>query len=237
MEKFEPQAEPLPIFVQISETIMREIAAGRLLVGDKLPAVRDMARSYNVAVGTLTKALILLEKKGILERIQGSGNYVRSVDRVSGVYSFFRLELINGGGLPKAQMLSVDRVKKPDDLPAFGTSAYGHRFRRLRLLDDQVAALEEIWLDGDVTANVTDCQLSESLYQFYQDKLGVQISRVEDRVSVAPVPHWSDADFAPCPGKLTPFVTRLAEDQSGRTVEYSRNWFDPALANYVSRIR
>lgn len=227
----------LPVFVQISEAIMREILAGRLMIGDKLPTEREMAKSYDVAVGTLRKALTLLEEKGVLDRVQGSGNYIRSSEGISSVYALFRLEKIGGGGLPTAELLSLDKLEKPESLPEFGTSTEAYRFRRLRRLDDAAAALEEIWLDADVAFEVRAEQVSESLYKFYKDKLGLMISGAEDRVSVGPVPDWAPPAFAPDLGVTVAFVERDTRDQSGRQIEYSRTWVDPGVARYVARIK
>ncbi len=141
-------AYALPMHQQVSEMLIREIAAGRMIEGEKLPPERDMAAGLGIAVGTLRKALGDLERKGLLSRIQGSGNYVRSQPDVASVYSMFRLELVEGGGLPTARVLSVDRLAKPMDLPVFGSSGEAHRIRRLRSLGGKPAALEEIWLDG-----------------------------------------------------------------------------------------
>ena len=128
--------------------LIREIAAGRLVDGEKLPPERDMAEDLGIAVGTLRKALAELQRKGLLKRVQGSGNYVSARADVDSVYAMFRLELIEGGGLPTARVLSVARMAKPADLPSFGSSGEAHRIRRLRLLGGKPAALEEIWLDG-----------------------------------------------------------------------------------------
>ncbi len=68
----------LPLHVEISEMLAREIQAGILFEGTKLAPERAMAESLRVSVGTLRKALLDLEEKGLLERIHGSGNYVRS---------------------------------------------------------------------------------------------------------------------------------------------------------------
>ena len=110
----------LPKFIQLSEMLIREIAAGHLSDGARLPPERDMADDLGVAVGTLRKALADVEAKGLLDRVQGSGNYVRHRPVVDSVYAFFRLELLNGGGLPTADVLSVDRMPKPEDAPSFG---------------------------------------------------------------------------------------------------------------------
>ena len=102
----------LPVFVQISELLIREISAGHLLDGERLPPERAMAAEMGISVGTLRKSLAELEKVGLLERRQGSGNYVKAKSDAESVYAFFRIELHKGGGLPSADVLSVERRKK-----------------------------------------------------------------------------------------------------------------------------
>jgi GntR family transcriptional regulator len=60
----------LPIYLQVTELIIRDIAAGRLIDGEKLPPERDMAADLGIAVGTLRKALAELQNRGLLERVQ-----------------------------------------------------------------------------------------------------------------------------------------------------------------------
>ena len=161
-----PSPGSLPLFLQISELLIRDIASGRLIDGEKLPPERDMAAQLGIAVGTLRQALKELVNKGMLTRVQGSGNYVRAVSGAASVYALFRLELAAGGGLPTARVLSVDRCIKDPALPAFGDSVEGHRIRRLRFLSGQLAAVEEIWLDGDYAKVIAPADLSESLYLY-----------------------------------------------------------------------
>jgi GntR family transcriptional regulator len=227
----------LPKYIRTAEMLIREIAAGRLADGERLPPERDMAADLGLSVGTLRKALADLEEKGLLERVQGSGNYVRNRPDVTGIYGFFRLERIEGGGLPTAEVLSVDRLPKPAHAPAFGPSDEAHRLRRLRRLDGVPAAIEEIWLDGARAEVIREADLSESLYLYYRTALGLWISRAEDRVGVAAVPDWSPAAFGPRPGALAGHVTRLAHDGEGQRVEFSETWFDPDRARFVARQR
>ncbi len=225
----------LPIYVQISEMLIREIAAGRLVDGERLPPERDMAKHHGTTVRTLRKSLNELEKKGLLERIQGSGNYIRHSTSVESIYSMFRLELINGGGLPTADVLSVDRCDKPSDLPDFGTAKEATRIRRLRFLNQTPIAVEEIWLDGDAGCIAPDA-LQDSLYQFYRRTLGFWISRAQDSVSIGAVPRWSPDEFGLPAGQITGYIERLSWAQSPVAVEYSRTWFDTNQARYVQRL-
>ncbi len=225
----------LPKYIQITEMLIRRIAAGQLADGVRLPPERDMAVDLGISVGTLRKALADLSDKRLLERVQGSGNYVRARADVASVYAFFRLEKVGGGGLPTAQVLTVDRLAKPADAPEFGPSAQGHRIRRLRRLDDTVVALEEIWLDGSYRDFVAS-DLSESLYLFYRRELGLVIGWIEDQIGVAAAPEWAPAAFSMAAGAAAGFIERVSWSQTGDRVEYSRTWFDHDKARYVSRL-
>ncbi|MBX9454373.1 MAG: GntR family transcriptional regulator [Mesorhizobium sp.] len=232
-----PDRYALPLHQQISEMLIREIAAGRMIDGEKLAPEREMAANLNVAVGTLRKALADLHAKGLLERVQGSGNYVRSRPDVDSIYAMFRLELTEGGGLPTARVLSVARLAKTADMPRFGTSNEAHRIRRLRSLGGRPAAVEEIWLDGDYAETIAAEDLSDSLYLFYRQALGIWISRAEDRVGVDAVPPWAPAEFGLAAGAPAGFIERIGWTQDGTSAEFSRTWFDHTNARYVARLR
>ncbi len=232
-----PNANPnaLPLHQQISELLIREIASGRLVDGERLPPERDFAASLGTTVRTLRKALTELADKGMLDRIQGSGNYVRRNLQAESVYSMFRLELPEGGGLPRAELLDLARVPKPADLPGFGSAQDATRVRRLRRLNQTIIAVEEIWLDG-AAGKVDPATLGDSLYLYYKSRLGFWITRAEDRVGIGPVPGWAPEIFGPRPGETTGYIERLSWAQAPTAVEYSRTWFDTTRAVYVQRL-
>lgn len=235
-----PTTQPpgsLPIYVQITELLVRDIAAGRLIDGEKLPPERDMAEELGIAVGTLRKALAELQNRGLLERIQGSGNYVRAISDPKSVYAMFRLELLAGGGLPTAEILSIDRLPKPTELPAFGTSGEAHRIRRLRRLSGKPAALEEIWLDGSYIDVIDPEAVSESLYLFYRTKLSLWIARAEDQIGLDQVPDWAPETFGQTVGSPIVHIQRISQDPDGLRAEVSRTWLDHTVARYVSRLK
>lgn len=227
----------LPLYMQISELLIRDIAAGRLIDGEKLPPERDMAAQLGIAVGTLRQALKDLTAKGLLDRVQGSGNYIRAKADPASVYALLRIELATGGGLPTAQVLSVDLLPKDPRLPKFGSSDMGHRIRRLRFLSGQVAAVEEIWLDASHAAQIAIGDLSESLYLFYRQRLGLWIARAEDSIGMGPLPDWAPEKFPHPPGKDLPLITRISQDQNGRSAEASWTWYDPVTVRYVARLK
>ncbi len=227
----------LPLHVEISEMLAREIKAGILLDGEKLEPERAMAQRLGIAVGTLRKALAVLHDQGMLERVQGSGNYVRNIDTDKTIYSFFRLELHEGGGLPSADIVKLERVKAAGKANFSDIGLYD-RISRVRKLNDIPVALEEIWLDARYSPQpLSQESISESLYQFYKEHLGFWIARVEDSVSVATPPAWAPAFFDDATNNHWGFVERRSWDQLGAQAEYSKTWFDPALARYTTRFK
>ncbi|WP_323764806.1 GntR family transcriptional regulator [Marinovum sp.] len=234
MTRDRPSVQALPLYLQISEVLLRDIAAGRLVEGERLPPERDMARQHGTSVTTLRKALAELEGKGLLERIQGSGNYIRAGQgrAIPGEYSMFRLELRAGGGLPTSRLIDVVPLTKDHD---WGAAATASRVRRLRLLGGRPAAVEEIWLDADA-GRVEAAQISDSLYRYYRLRLGLWITRAEDRVTIDRVPDWAPEGFGPAPGALTGYVERYSWGRGPQPVEFSRTWFDTDVAQYVQRM-
>ncbi len=227
----------LPLHLEVSEMLAREIKAGVLMEGEKLEPERTMAKRLGIAVGTLRKALAELHEKGLIKRVQGSGNYVGNVDEVSTIYGFFRLELLSGGGLPSATTLSVEPANTLDSRVGFSKDGDYYRLRRLRYLNQVGVALEEIWLDASyVKLPLATSTMTDSLYQFYKERLGFWIARVEDSVSASAPPDWRPDDFCPeASGDTWGFVERRSWDQHGQQAEYSMTWFNCSVARYVAR--
>lgn len=230
-------AGSLPAYLRIAELVSRQIDAGILADGDRLPPERDMADAHGVSVGTLRKALARLADMGCLNRRQGSGNYIRQTDKSTAIYTMFRLERPQGGGLPSAQLISLATVTPHTGICPFKSGGRAHRFRRLRRLDDIPVALEEIWLDAEVAPTLPQDRISESLYKFCAEELDLWITRTEDSVSVGRVPDWAIEEFPLPAGTPAGYVERNGWSQDDAMVEHSRTWFDPVAARFVARQR
>jgi GntR family transcriptional regulator len=226
----------LPIYIQISELLQREIAAGLYAQGDRLPPEAELANKLGVAVGTLRKALSELASRGLLERRQGSGTYIKQGVSGAGngksVYEFFKLELLSGGGLPTATVIDFQKVSKSE---FFATDAY--RVRRLRLLSGLPVAIEEIYFNAQHQPHLKQEDLGEALYWFYQQRLGFWISSAEDRIGVGSTPDWSPSLFVPSIGTICPRIERVSTSNKNMIEEYSVTWFDPERCRYVNRMK
>jgi DNA-binding transcriptional MocR family regulator len=67
-----------PLYVQIAETLVQQVARGALRSGDRVPSLRQLSRQQHVSVSTALQAYLWLENRGYLEARPQSGFYVRT---------------------------------------------------------------------------------------------------------------------------------------------------------------
>ncbi len=151
----------------------------------------------------LRKALAELQRKGLLERRQGSGNYVRARRRGGRRLRVLPDRAVAGRrASDRSRAGRCDRLTKPADLPEFGSSDSAHRIRRMRFLNQIVrGAGRDLagWPLGR-EAYVPD-ELSDSLYLYYKQRLGLWIASADDSVGLSThVPTGRRDDFQLAPG-------------------------------------
>ena len=107
-----PDSTSLPLYLRTAEALIRDIAAGRLEDGARLPPEREMADSLGLSVGTLRKALANLESKGLLERRHVN---VRAAARAALVLDGHETD-----DLIRAPVLTVPQIHQPVRLDVHG---------------------------------------------------------------------------------------------------------------------
>ncbi len=67
-----------PVYIQLIEQIQAGIISGKFKPGDKLPSVRDLAAEAAVNPNTMQKALVELERTGLIYTNRTSGRFITS---------------------------------------------------------------------------------------------------------------------------------------------------------------
>ena len=65
-----------PIYLQMADILIRQIASGSPAPGDKLPSVRELAATARVNPNTVQKALTELEEMGLIYTERTNGKFV-----------------------------------------------------------------------------------------------------------------------------------------------------------------
>jgi DNA-binding GntR family transcriptional regulator len=66
----------MPLWRQLADILRARIQSGELPPGRIMPSENTLSQEYELARGTVVKALDALEGEGLIERIQGHGTFV-----------------------------------------------------------------------------------------------------------------------------------------------------------------
>ena len=81
----------IPIYIQLVEEIKKDIISGRILPGERLSSVRELALQMKVNPNTMQKALQELESIGLIYTERTNGKYVTTdkklIDKYRGEYA------------------------------------------------------------------------------------------------------------------------------------------------------
>lgn len=69
-----------PIYEQLYKKVVELILKNELKTGDKLPSVRELAKSLGVNPNTVSKAFQLLERDKVIYSLTGRGSFVSDVN-------------------------------------------------------------------------------------------------------------------------------------------------------------
>lgn len=66
-----------PLYIQVCELLKSRIASGQWRPGEIIPNEISLAEEFGISIGTLRKALRILEEQSVVVRRQGRGTFVR----------------------------------------------------------------------------------------------------------------------------------------------------------------
>jgi GntR family transcriptional regulator len=194
--------DPLPLYFQLREAILREMEDGGLRAGDRLPTEAALQHRYGVSRSTIRQALAELAAEGVIRTVHGVGTFVAEskIRHVPLLTSF--TELVSSQGFePSHQVLDSVVVGAPPDVAVElgvepGTAC---RFlRRLLLADGAAVGVAETWLPHAVVGAHEELFEQDrlgrgSLYAVLQaPPVGLQLHRAVESIS----PRVADADAA-----------------------------------------
>lgn len=79
-EKIDKRKGALPVYMQLAQIIRNDISTGKLKPGDRIPTESKLAQKHGVSVMTIRQAVSILVDEKLVQRVHGSGTFVRKVD-------------------------------------------------------------------------------------------------------------------------------------------------------------
>ncbi len=203
----------------IAEDLRNQIAKGYLNAGERLPSEARLAAYYAVSTPTLRNALALLQGEGLVEKIHGSGNFVRHPLR--------RTTYIGGGHTPSAPTPAEEALHTT--VRATNLRAHGHLTALLKV-SPRSPLTEFLCLshEGKTPHSLARIYVPRDLAPASVPE-GLLTARVPDQRPPLSVVQETVSTRLPTPDEATTLrisstlailsITRVATDTTGRVVE------------------
>jgi GntR family transcriptional regulator len=220
----------LPIYSQLKEHIIRQIADGELRPGDQISSQHELCEQYQMSHMTVRRALNELLKEGILRSIPGKGTYVASPTRTadSGALITFSAQMSHLGMKPSTRVLSQQIIPGSTVLAQILGMEIGQpivSLYRLRCADGQPLSLTQCYLPHELCPGLLDHDLAanslfDTLRKVYHFNLAGASSVVQAALADEEQSRLLKIE-RPAALIVREQVTYL---DSGRVIEFSRSF-------------
>jgi GntR family transcriptional regulator, frlABCD operon transcriptional regulator len=222
---------PKPLYVQLKETIKKDINSGRYAKDNKLPTEKDMCDMYNVSRITIRRALTELEREGFVQKQHGIGTFVtnnkkikRDLVSVTGFSEF----LVETGKHPETKIISTEVLKASNWLSEILKVPVKDRVlevRRLHLIDDDPVHLETSYYSlrkfPDLEQHLEE---SNSIYSILKERYSMKA--VKNHKTLAAVfPTLEQAKLLQLTQDHIVYeIEKWAYDQNGEVIHFAKSY-------------
>jgi len=215
-----------PIYRRLRDQLAGEIARNIWHPGEPIPTETEIAARYEVAVGTARKALDLLARDSLIERVQGSGTFVRRPRFENAVVRFIRYYGSAGDRRsPSSRILTREKVPGPKAVVEALRLKKGAKvihLVRLRRDGDRPVLIEDIWLEARRFGPVLTMEDNEPqlLYPIYEALCGEIVARAEETITIGTAGPSEAELLGLAAGTPIVNIARLAFGYDDRPIEW-----------------
>lgn len=180
---------PIPLYYQLKELLKKHIKAHDYKSGDQLPSERELEERYGVSRMTARRALVELEKEGLVSRKRGKGTFVTDLKYRHHLLRLtsFTEESTNQNLRPGAKVLAKEIVYNDIAYEKMSLEPEPLVYlQRIRTISDEPVAFENTYLRAQYCPGLDRVDLNNaSLYSFLTNqcemRLGKAVQTIEAR--------------------------------------------------------
>ena len=242
-----PAAPPpafTPLYEQVRARLVERLAAGEWAPGESIPSEQSLAARFNVAQGTVRKAIDALAKDNLLVRRQGKGTFV-ATHAEEAVSRFRFLSLRRDDGVdeyPESRLVEVRRGRAGASVARALELKSGDAVflvRRVLSWDAKPVLVDDIHLPACLFPGFSRERLEAhtgSMYGFFET-FGVRMLQARERIKAVAARAPIGELLALPAGSPLLEIERVAFTFGARPVELRRSLCSTATHHYAARLR
>lgn len=219
----------LPRYEQVRWQIQCLLTENQWDTETPLPTESELAKRYQVSVGTVRKAVEKLAEDGIVSKQQGRGTFVKQPDFETSLSRFFKFRDKNSGyvtptGIVK-KMALIDGIAEINNKLNLNDDECLLYLERVRIIDDQVILSEKIWLPQKLFEPLITLKKEDFgnlLYPFYYEICNQFVSSATETLSFKK-DHQDDYLNNQLDESLVK-ICRVAKNLKGEPIEYRESY-------------
>lgn len=228
---------PQPLYIQLQHALRDAIVQRVLGPDEALPSERQLAADLNVSRITVRKAIDGLADEGLLERRQGSGNFVCTrIDKNFSKLTSFSEDMRARGRTPRSQWLkkAAGTVTPEEALKlAMSPGTLVYRFNRLRFADEAPMSIETCTIAAYALPSLE--AVGDSLYEAL-DRAGHRPVRALQRLHALLLSDDQARLLEARPRDAGLLVERLGYLRDGRAIELSQSVYRGDTYDFVAEL-
>lgn len=179
------------LYMQLYEIIKKKIENNEWTVGSQIPTEEDLCKLFNVSRSTVRTAILELVRQGYLKRQQGKGTFICKSIVSEGIIMTTALKEImaeeyqnlSSKVLVRTVMMPVEGLEEELDLPEDKHVIY---IKRIWTFGNEPVFLQEIYIPYHICPHLLEDDIeSNSLFELFEKKYGIKITRVANSVDIA----------------------------------------------------
>ena len=217
---------PIPLYLQLKDSIIKNIKNGNYQPGDKIPTEEEICNTCGISRSVIKQALSELVSEGYLMRYKSKGTYVKS-NKNTGFFKeivSFNEEMIRKGYVPRTEILKNEIVDCPADIAEKLNIKAGQKvinIERLRYRNNEIVYCVSSYHVAEYLKGLENEDLTDkSLYKTMEEKFGIQICRTSKSFYPMLCNHKYANLLKIKPGSPVQYVESWEYDQYDRLLNY-----------------
>lgn len=198
------RSSPLPMYVQIAESLRSLIQSGALPPGSILPSEKLLCEAFGVSRMTLRQAYDVLDREDLIQSQRGRGTQIAPprMRKEQQQMRSFTEEIRARGGEPKSQILRFEAVTPApasQNSLRLPTGQQVYRIERIRFNETTPLAMERVEIPCFLCPHLDRFDLvRNSLYQVLEQEFKLRLDHCVETISAA-VPNRRERELLKLP--------------------------------------
>lgn len=227
----------MPKYIEIAQAIERSIKEQDLLQGARLANITTLTKEYDVSKNTILKTLQLLEERGVIYQVQGSGIFVRRKKRRG------YISLIQNRGFTDdlkaadetSRVITLETIAATKEIATNLQCDVGdpiYFVERVHSIRGQVFCFEQSYYKQDIVSFLNRAIAEDSIFDYLEKGLNLQIGFSDKYLKVARVKE-DIAHFLELNVKdPVLFIEELYYTAAGKPFDFSKNYYHPDYSQF-----